>query len=45
MGWDITDFGSGDFKKIGLSLITLRNGNPNEVSSFNLKCKLEELKY
>lgn len=28
MGWDITDFGSGDFAKIGLSLITLRNGNP-----------------
>jgi len=28
MGWDITDFGSGDFEKIGLSLITLRNGNP-----------------
>lgn len=27
MGWDITDFGSGNFKKIGLSLITLRNGN------------------
>ena len=30
MGWDITDFGSGDFKKIGLSLITLRNGNPEK---------------
>ena len=29
MGWDITDFGSGDFEKIGLSLITLRNGNVN----------------
>ena len=28
MGWDITDFGSGDFARIGLSLITLRNGNP-----------------
>lgn len=28
MGWDITDFGSGDFEHIGLSLITLRNGNP-----------------
>lgn len=28
MGWDITDFGSGDFERIGLSLITLRNGNP-----------------
>ncbi len=27
MGWDITDFGSGDFEKIGLSLVTIRNGN------------------
>lgn len=29
LGWDITDFGSGDFMKIGLTLITLRNGNQN----------------
>ena len=28
MGWDITDFGSGDFEKVGLSLVTMRNGNP-----------------
>lgn len=27
LGWDITDFGSGDFSKIGLLLFTLRNGN------------------
>lgn len=27
LGWDITDFGSGDFHKTGLILITLRNGN------------------
>lgn len=27
LGWDITDFGSGDFYKVGFSLITLRNGN------------------
>ena len=27
LGWDITDFGSGDFKKTGLSLFTIRNGN------------------
>jgi len=27
LGWDITDYGSGDFNKIGLSLITIRNGN------------------
>ena len=26
LGWDITDFGSGDFDKVGMSLITIRNG-------------------
>lgn len=27
LGWDITDYGLGEFDKIGLSLITIRNGN------------------
>ena len=27
LGWDITDFGSGDFINTGLTLVTLRNGN------------------
>jgi D-lyxose ketol-isomerase len=27
LGWDITDFGSNDFMKVGLTLFTLRNGN------------------
>lgn len=27
LGWDITDYGSGNFDKIGFSLITIRNGN------------------
>ncbi|HHV44049.1 MAG TPA: D-lyxose/D-mannose family sugar isomerase [Firmicutes bacterium] len=27
LGWDVTDFGSGDFYKVGLLLFTLRNGN------------------
>lgn len=27
LGWDITDFGLGNFDQIGFSLITLRNGN------------------
>jgi D-lyxose ketol-isomerase len=30
LGWDITDFGSGDYYKIGLLMITLRNGNFND---------------
>ena len=29
LGWDITDFGRGDFSKFGLVLFTLRNGNDN----------------
>lgn len=27
LGWDITDYGLGNFEKIGFSLITIRNGN------------------
>ena len=27
LGWDITDYGLGDFAKTGFSLITIRNGN------------------
>ncbi len=27
LGWDVTDYGQDDFMKIGLTLITLRNGN------------------
>lgn len=27
LGWDITDYGLGNFEKVGFSLITLRNGN------------------
>jgi D-lyxose ketol-isomerase len=26
LGWDITDFGSGDYAKVGLAIITIRNG-------------------
>ena len=27
LGWDLTDFGSGDYDRIGLFLFTIRNGN------------------
>lgn len=30
LGWDITDFGSGLFEKIGLFLFTVRNGHPSD---------------
>lgn len=29
LGWDITDYGQGDFQHIGFALITLRNGKLN----------------
>ena len=31
LGWDITDFGSGDFSKVGFGLITIRNGNQRNL--------------
>ncbi len=27
LGWDITDYGTGDFDRVGFSLFTIRNGN------------------
>ena len=32
LGWDVTDFGSGDFSRRGLTLFTLRNGKPGAYS-------------
>lgn len=29
LGWDVTDYGRGDFDKVGLLLFTIRNGNLN----------------
>jgi D-lyxose ketol-isomerase len=31
LGWDITDYGSGDFFKIGLLHFTIRNGNIKDI--------------
>ncbi|MBK5201929.1 MAG: D-lyxose/D-mannose family sugar isomerase [Spirochaetaceae bacterium] len=41
LGWDITDFGAGDFSKCGFALITLRNGNQNDEN--NQKVYAEKL--
>ena len=27
LGWDVTDYGRGDFDRVGLLLFTIRNGN------------------
>lgn len=34
LGWDVTDFGKGDFAKWGLFLITLRNGNQKNADKY-----------
>jgi hypothetical protein len=33
LGWDVTDFGRGDFAKCGLTLFTVRNGRHDEPNS------------
>jgi D-lyxose ketol-isomerase len=33
LGWDITDFGTGDYDKVGLFLFTIRNGNQKDMKS------------
>ena len=34
LGWDITDYGLGDFNKTGFSLITIRNGNKKMADKY-----------
>ncbi len=44
LGWDITDFGMGDFDRLGFSLITLRNGS-RQASDKYPKVYAEKLLY
>jgi len=43
LGWDITDFGIGDFAKFGLFLFTLRNGSPKNLASGSGKLYAEKI--
>ena len=43
LGWDITDFGSGNFSKVGLLLFTIRNGNFEELTKTNGKNYAEKV--
>ncbi len=43
MGWDITDFGSGDYKKRGLFLFTVRNGHPDNLKKMAGKIYAEKI--
>ncbi|WP_343117018.1 D-lyxose/D-mannose family sugar isomerase [Ostreiculturibacter nitratireducens] len=43
MGWDITDYGQGDFDKLGLFLFTLRNGSLEDLKRGGGMCYAEKL--
>jgi D-lyxose ketol-isomerase len=43
MGWDITDFGHGDYSKDGLVLVTIRNGNPESFKTKGGKLYCEKI--
>ena len=43
LGWDITDFGKGNFSKDGLFLFTIRNGHPNNWARRQGKMYAEKL--
>ncbi|MEO1681523.1 MAG: D-lyxose/D-mannose family sugar isomerase [Pseudomonadota bacterium] len=42
-GWDITDFGGGDFDRMGLFLFTLRNGRLADLQGGGGMCYAEKL--
>ena len=43
MGWDITDFGQGDYENFGLFLFTVRNGKPENLKTREGKLYAEKL--
>jgi D-lyxose ketol-isomerase len=43
LGWDITDFGSGDYDRYGLLLFTLRNGHPKNWETMQGKLYAEKI--
>ena len=43
LGWDITDFGLGNFKKTGICIFTIRNGSPDNLKSGKGKLYAEKV--
>ncbi|NAZ35363.1 D-lyxose/D-mannose family sugar isomerase [Rubellimicrobium sp. CFH 75288] len=43
LGWDITDFGGGDYDRMGLFLFTLRNGRLEDLRAGRGMCYAEKL--
>jgi D-lyxose ketol-isomerase len=43
LGWDVTDFGRGDFRNVGLAVFTLRNGRPGNLERHRRKTYGEKI--
>jgi D-lyxose ketol-isomerase len=43
LGWDITDYGRGDFSDLGLFLFTIRNGNSKNLDTMSGKLYAEKI--
>lgn len=43
LGWDITDFGGGDYNRVGLFLFTVRNGPPDAFQRKGAKTYAEKI--
>ena len=43
MGWDITDYGQGDFANLGLFLFTIRNGTADDLAQKSGYCYAEKI--
>ena len=43
LGWDVTDYGRGDFANLGLALFTLRNGSLADLRAGGGMCYAEKL--
>ena len=43
LGWDVTDFGQGDYRNVGLCVFTLRNGSPENLVTHRGKTYAEKI--
>lgn len=43
LGWDITDYGAGDFDQMGLFLFTTRNGSQSDLAAGGGMCYAEKI--
>src|SRR5215469_72457 len=43
LGWDVTDFGQGDYRNVGLCVFTIRNGNPENLVTHRGKTYAEKI--